>query len=677
MRPIISADHQIRANGPQERIAGRRVDGKIQLYVRHQGGLGDRLIDKLSGKTDRERALARQAISEALTGLKSRMSNGELRKEIDALIQQIPNGSHDIKRGDFDDLLKKAADVEQRYGQYVRDIVRGVEADSAKKAKDARIQMDLADEGKNKARHAAPLMTTVGSRARLESKATPAVPMLRREAALIDPGQREVDKLVDQKWRDQLASLPTDKSQRDVLAQQLGDHIAKGLKDGNDRDLEMSFATAAAGGKAFKTALLQSVGSKAASKGLEEVIDSAYARAITRLTNHFVDDNTVVVADKRYVKERELGKGGYARADLYCCSTKDPQGKETKEYIVIKSPIGTLSRGDRERALRRACSEVRAHRSAERDGHPSIVGLKGAIPTSDGRLLIALEYAPGGDLSNVSNTVRTLDGVSQRVRNALLLTLMKDMAGGVNHMHGVGGVIHRDVKMENALLGADGRVKNADFGESVHGPTVVFTKDQATENPFNLSPEGMKAYKELKRKIKTIREGLAQAANAQGMPKDERLKLRDLMEATTTVRVPDGQRADSWALGAALYQIYYGEAPFDGDRPGMVWDKVEAFSEHKSNRVRPVGLTIAGDRGKGLSAVDRLLNQLMAPKSPMRYTADQALQSSAFTENPDVGSDEVRAILQILAVGGGKKPSPEALVRISAVAKGIDATPFE
>ncbi|XP_025219008.1 aurora kinase B isoform X3 [Macaca mulatta] len=80
------------------------------------------------------------------------------------------------------------------------------------------------------------------------------------------------------------------------------------------------------------------------------------------------------------------------------------------------------------------------------------------------RIYLILEYAPRGELYKELQKSRTFD--EQRTA-----TIMEELADALMYCHGK-KVIHRDIKPENLLLGLKGELKIADFGWSVHAPSL-------------------------------------------------------------------------------------------------------------------------------------------------------------------------------------------------------------
>ncbi|XP_073903013.1 aurora kinase B isoform X5 [Castor canadensis] len=80
------------------------------------------------------------------------------------------------------------------------------------------------------------------------------------------------------------------------------------------------------------------------------------------------------------------------------------------------------------------------------------------------RIYLILEYAPRGELYKELQKSRTFD--EQRTA-----TIMEELSDALIYCHGK-KVIHRDIKPENLLLGLQGELKIADFGWSVHAPSL-------------------------------------------------------------------------------------------------------------------------------------------------------------------------------------------------------------
>lgn len=71
------------------------------------------------------------------------------------------------------------------------------------------------------------------------------------------------------------------------------------------------------------------------------------------------------------------------------------------------------------------------------------------------------------------------DGVAERTWSRFALRVARDLTRALAHAHGR-GVLHRDVKPQNALLGADGRVWLADFGLASAPEDVSLTSTRST-----------------------------------------------------------------------------------------------------------------------------------------------------------------------------------------------------
>ncbi|XP_039087578.1 aurora kinase B isoform X2 [Hyaena hyaena] len=133
---------------------------------------------------------------------------------------------------------------------------------------------------------------------------------------------------------------------------------------------------------------------------------------------------------------RPLGKGKFGNVYL---------AREKKSHFIVALKVLFKSQIEKEgveHQLRREI-EIQAHLQ---------------------RIYLILEYAPRGELYKELQKSRTFD--EQRTA-----TIMEELADALMYCHGK-KVIHRDIKPENLLLGLQGELKIADFGWSVHAPSL-------------------------------------------------------------------------------------------------------------------------------------------------------------------------------------------------------------
>nr|XP_048282958.1 aurora kinase C [Myodes glareolus] len=148
---------------------------------------------------------------------------------------------------------------------------------------------------------------------------------------------------------------------------------------------------------------------------------------------------------------RPLGKGKFG--NVYLARLKE------NHFIVALKVLfkSQIEKEGLEHQLRREV-EIQAHLQ-----HPNILRLYNYFHDAR-RVYLILEYAPRGELYKELQRNRVLD--EQRTA-----TIIEELADALTYCHKK-KVIHRDIKPENLLLGLRGEVKIADFGWSVHTPSL-------------------------------------------------------------------------------------------------------------------------------------------------------------------------------------------------------------
>ena len=166
-------------------------------------------------------------------------------------------------------------------------------------------------------------------------------------------------------------------------------------------------------------------------------------RKIVAMDDTLADPLTGRLLDGRYAVNARIAHGGMATVYRATDTRLDRE-------VALKVMHAELARD--EEFVRRFIGEAK---SVARLSHQNVVAVfdQGA----DGPYLyLAMEYVPG-------RTLKELLRDSGRFPPAAALEIMAGVLDGLAAAH-ASGIVHRDVKPENVLLTADGRVKVADFG---------------------------------------------------------------------------------------------------------------------------------------------------------------------------------------------------------------------
>jgi eukaryotic-like serine/threonine-protein kinase len=172
---------------------------------------------------------------------------------------------------------------------------------------------------------------------------------------------------------------------------------------------------------------------------------------------------------RRYELVRPLGHGAMATVDL-------AHDLELDRPVALKRLAENLARDEdlRRRFLREA-------RLAARLAHPNVVRVFD-VGEDDGRPFIAMEYVEG-------ETLADLVARRGRLPAGEAASLGMQMCAGLAAAHAA-GLVHRDVKPQNLLLGRDGVLKLGDFGIAVgHEGTKLTLAGTVLGTAGYLAPE--------------------------------------------------------------------------------------------------------------------------------------------------------------------------------------------
>lgn len=148
---------------------------------------------------------------------------------------------------------------------------------------------------------------------------------------------------------------------------------------------------------------------------------------------------------------RPLGTGKFGRVYL---------AREKRTHFIVALKVlykKQLQKHSVEHQIRREI-EIQSHLR-----HPNILRLYGFFYDST-RIFLVMEFAPNGEIFKILREEECFDEETSaryfmKVCNAIIYCHSKQ-------------VIHRDIKPENLLIGANNEIKLADFGWSVHAPSV-------------------------------------------------------------------------------------------------------------------------------------------------------------------------------------------------------------
>jgi serine/threonine protein kinase len=235
----------------------------------------------------------------------------------------------------------------------------------------------------------------------------------------------------------------------------------------------------------------------------------------------------------RYRLADPIGKGGMGRVWR-------AHDEVLHRAVAIKELTAALyvSEGDRTILLARTRAEARA---AARINHSAVVTVHDVLD-HDGRPWIVMELVEGHSLADA---VKEQGRVEPREAARIGLWVLRALRAAHS-----AGVLHRDVKPGNVLLGRDDRVLLTDFGiAQVEGDTAITRTGEIVGSVDYLAPERIRGH-------------------------------------------DPGASSDLWALGATLYTAVEGRSPFRRSTPLATMQAVVEEEPTEPRYAGPLGPVI-------------------------------------------------------------------------------------
>lgn len=233
---------------------------------------------------------------------------------------------------------------------------------------------------------------------------------------------------------------------------------------------------------------------------------------------------------------------------------------------------------------------IREAKAVGKLNHPHIVHAIDAGEV-DGYDYLAMEYVDGETLKDRINSRGKL---SEKEGLDLARAIAQGLANAHSH-----GLLHRDLKPDNILLGRDGQIKVADLGLAMplDDAQVLAVEHKRMGTPYYLSPE-----------------------QAQGERIDE--------------------RSDLYALGATLYHAFAGKPLFTG----------KTVKEILTKQVHQTPVSLREVRGSLSEVTDALVMKLLAKDAADRFQSAAELLSAIDAAESATST----------AQAGASRPAPRA-----------------
>ncbi len=275
----------------------------------------------------------------------------------------------------------------------------------------------------------------------------------------------------------------------------------------------------------------------------------------------------------RYVLLEKLGSGGMGEV----FAAYDPQLDRKVALKLLRS--GSLSADEGKARL------VREAQAMARLQHPNVAAVHD-VGTFDERVFVAMEFIEGETLSEWLRGQREWKEV---------VRLFIQCGNGLSAAHRA-GIVHRDFKPDNVLIGSDGRPRVVDFGLARQSHTPM---ENRLARPMADAPMDVGFGSPI------TRDGAVMGTPGYMAPEQ--------LNGLTT-----DARSDQFAFSVALYEALYGKRPFGGTTLKAHAAEIEAQklaavpegTDVPSHVHDTVLRGLSADPGKRFESIDQMIEKL-------------------------------------------------------------------
>ena len=225
-----------------------------------------------------------------------------------------------------------------------------------------------------------------------------------------------------------------------------------------------------------------------------------------------------------YKRHEELGRGGFATVYRV---TEQTTGKDYALKAIARDRVA------KPKSLEKLKSEISIQRSLD---HPNILKSYDSFEDSSNYYILT-ELCPG-------HSVKDLVKRAGHLSEAETARILRDVMAGLCYLHD-NRIIHRDLKLENFLVGSDGKIKIADFGLSAKLDYDDERKYTVCGTPNYLSPELL-----------------------------------------TSASKGHSYEVDIWTIGVCAFAMLTGHPPFETTRTKLTYEHIKNCQYHFPTDIR-------------------------------------------------------------------------------------------